>query len=108
MIVPDSARVTPPPRGHLVAWDQLALTPKPVHTTQPTRRLGPCRVELDEAKRREMYYEMQAIVSQDGGVVIPMFASYVFATQTNVETGDQIGSNWDMDGERWMERWWFS
>jgi peptide/nickel transport system substrate-binding protein len=55
-----------------------------------------------------MYYEMQAIVSDEGGVVIPMFASYVFAMQTTVATGELIGSNWDMDGERWMERWWYA
>jgi peptide/nickel transport system substrate-binding protein len=66
------------------------------------------RAELDEDKRREMYYEMQAILNQDGGVVIPMFASYVFATSDKVSYGDQFASNWDMDGERWMERWWFN
>ena len=65
------------------------------------------RSELDDDKRRAMYYEMQKIVSEDGGVVIPMFASYVFATTDKVGHG-QFGSNWDMDGERWMERWWFT
>ena len=65
------------------------------------------RAELDDALRREMYYEMQQIVNQDGGAVIPMFASYVFATSDKVGYGDQFGSNWDMDGERWAERWWF-
>ncbi len=64
------------------------------------------RAELDQAKRREMYYEMQAILNDRGGVVIPMFASYVFATSDSLGTPDQLGSNWDMDGERWMERWW--
>jgi len=66
------------------------------------------RAELDEAKRRAMYYEMQKIVNEDGGVVIPMFASYVFATTEQVGYPDQFGSNWDMDGERWAERWWFA
>lgn len=65
------------------------------------------RAELDEAKRREMYYEMQLILNQDGGVVIPMFASYVFAT-TDAIGHNQFGSNWDLDGARWMERWWFA
>ena len=55
-----------------------------------------------------MYSEMQAILNQDGGVVIPMFASYVFATSDKVSYGDQFASNWDMDGERWMERWLFN
>lgn len=64
------------------------------------------RSELDEAKRREMYFEMQEIVNRDGGVIIPMFASYVFATADNVGHGE-FSSHWDLDGERWMERWWF-
>ncbi|MEM8878666.1 MAG: ABC transporter substrate-binding protein [Pseudomonadota bacterium] len=66
------------------------------------------RAELDEAKRREMYYEMQAILSDDGGTVLPMFANYVFASTKKVATTGEFGSNWDMDGERWMERWWFA
>ncbi|MBM1218953.1 ABC transporter substrate-binding protein [Ponticoccus sp. SC2-23] len=66
------------------------------------------RAELDDAKRREMYYEMQAIVNQDGGAIIPMFASYVFALRPGIETGGVYSSHWDMDGERWMERWSFA
>jgi peptide/nickel transport system substrate-binding protein len=66
------------------------------------------RAELDENKRRAMYYEMQQIVNQDGGVIVPMFASYVFATSNVIDHGGEFGSNWDMDGERWAERWSFS
>ena len=65
------------------------------------------RAELDEAKRRDMYFEMQAILNRDGGAVIPMFANYVFGTSDKVQTGD-FATNWDMDGERWMERWWLA
>ena len=71
-----------------------------------TELLEAARAELDEDLRREMYYEMQAILNQQGGAVIPMFADYVFARRDNVATGE-LASNWDMDGERWMERWWF-
>ena len=66
------------------------------------------RAELDEAKRREMYAEMQQIVRDEGGTIIPMFASYVFATSDKLALSDQIASNWDLDGERWMERWSFA
>ena len=67
------------------------------------------RAELDDAKRREMYYEMQALVNDDGGVIIPMFANYVFATGPELNTGGaEFSSHWDMDGERWMERWSFA
>ncbi|SEL24030.1 peptide/nickel transport system substrate-binding protein [Roseovarius azorensis] len=66
------------------------------------------RSELDEAKRREMYYEMQTLVSDEGGVMIPMFANYVFGNSTKVAHSDVMGSNWDVDGQRWIERWWFA
>ena len=66
------------------------------------------RAELDSDKRREMYYEMQVILNDDGGAMIPMFANYVFATKEGVVTGDEFSSHWDMDGERWMERWSFA
>jgi peptide/nickel transport system substrate-binding protein len=65
------------------------------------------RAELNEDTRRDMYFEMQDIVANDGGVIIPMFANYVFAVGDDVAHGD-LASNWDMDGERWMERWWFA
>ena len=65
------------------------------------------RAELDEDKRREMYYEMQDLVANQGGVVIPMFANYVFAVGDKVAHGE-MASNWEMDGERWMERWWMA
>ena len=66
------------------------------------------RAELDDAKRREMYAEMQQIVRDEGGTIVPMFASYVFATSDKLALSDQIASNWDLDGERWMERWSFA
>ena len=66
------------------------------------------RAELDTDKRREMYWEMQSIVNQDGGVIVPMFANYVFATGPDVSVSESFATNWDMDGERWMERWSFA
>ncbi len=67
------------------------------------------RSELDEAKRREMYYEMQLILNEDGGSVIPMFANYVFATNGDIDFGgDSFSSHWDKDGHRWWERWSFA
>ena len=65
------------------------------------------RSELDEAKRRDMYYEMQSIVRDDGGTVIPMFANFVFAMTDKVEHGE-MANNFALDGARWMERWWMA
>ena len=65
------------------------------------------RSELDEGLRTEMYNEMQVILHDDGGLIAPMFASYVSAITKNVQHG-AMASNWSLDGERWMERWWFA
>ena len=64
------------------------------------------RSELDDAKRREMYFEMQKIVSDEGGVIIPMFANYVMGLSKKVQH-DKLGANWSMDGFKCIERWWF-
>jgi peptide/nickel transport system substrate-binding protein len=65
------------------------------------------RAELDQEKRREMYWEMQQLVHDDGGALLPMFAAYVDGLSTKIGHPEQMASNWDMDGERWSERWWF-
>ncbi len=66
------------------------------------------RAELDESLRAEMYREMQGIVSTEGGVVIPMFASYVMAHSDRVQHPETVGANWTLDGFRALERWWFA
>jgi peptide/nickel transport system substrate-binding protein len=64
------------------------------------------RAELNEAKRRAMYVEMQTIVSNEGGVVVPMFNNYVMGLSKKVQH-EKMGSNWSLDGFRAVERWWF-
>ena len=66
------------------------------------------RAELDDTKRAEIYFEAQKIVNDEGSSVVPMFASYVFATNEKVGYAEPFASNWDNDGERSMERWWFN
>ncbi|MBT4889644.1 MAG: ABC transporter substrate-binding protein [Rhodospirillales bacterium] len=65
------------------------------------------RAELDKTKRRAIYYEMQAILRNEGGSVIPMFNNYVFAARSNVQHG-QLSAAWPQDGQKAFERWWFS
>lgn len=64
------------------------------------------RSELDEAKRAEMYAEMQTIVSDEGGTAIPIFNNYIFASTQEVEQPEQMGNDWAMDGLRAPLRWW--
>lgn len=65
------------------------------------------RSELDTAKRGEMYAEMQRLVSDEGSVIIPMYASYVSALSKKIGH-DYIATNWDNDGLRSLERWWMA
>ena len=64
------------------------------------------RGELDANKRREMYYEMQQILRDDGGVLVPMFANYVQAVSNRIANPDTVGNLWQMDNARMAERWW--
>lgn len=66
------------------------------------------RAELDHAKRTEMYAEMQQIVSDDGGSVIPMYANNVDARSKKVATPEKLASNWELDGWKCLDRWWFA
>ncbi len=65
------------------------------------------RSELDETKRAAMYHEMQAICSNEGGTIIPMFASYVMGLTDKLGHEDKVAGNWTLDGFRAIERWWF-
>jgi peptide/nickel transport system substrate-binding protein len=64
------------------------------------------RAELDQSKRRNLYVEMQSIVRDDGGVVVPMFAADLSAATDKIEHGP-LAANWELDGFRCAERWWF-
>ncbi len=66
------------------------------------------RVELDTDKRRQIYHDMQRIVRDEGGTIIPMFANYVDAASTKLAQPEQISNTWQMDGLRLPERWWFA
>jgi peptide/nickel transport system substrate-binding protein len=68
--------------------------------------LKEARAELDDNKRRELYVECQRIVSDEGATPIPAFALQLSAA------GKKCGfknpaANWEFDGFRVAERWWF-
>jgi len=66
------------------------------------------RAEVDTKKRREMYYECQEIVADDGGLICPMFANHISANSTNIQHEDNVAGNWEADGNKCAERWWFA
>jgi len=63
------------------------------------------RAELDSDKRKMQYFEMQEILRDDGGVLIPMFANYVQAVNNRISSPDTVGNLWQMDNGRMAERW---
>ena len=66
------------------------------------------RVELDTNKRAEMYSEMQTIVRDEGGIMVPVFPNWVYATTDKIVTPEHLAGNWSLDGNKSFERWWFA
>ena len=63
------------------------------------------RAELNEDRRRELYVEMQQILRDQGGALIPMFGNDVPARSDQVAHGD-LASDRGFDGRRIISRWW--
>lgn len=66
------------------------------------------RAELDFAKRRAMYVEMQQLIRDVGGLVAPVFANWVFVTSNKLGVSEKLAGNWTVDGNKNTERWWFA
>lgn len=66
------------------------------------------RAELDTTKRREMYVEMQRICNEDCGNIIPIYMAYTHAASSKIQLPEQMASNWELDGHKNAERWWFA
>ncbi len=66
------------------------------------------RGERDEAKRREMYVEMQSIVRDEAGVVVPIFNNYIMACTDKLQHDGRIQGNLDLDGYNVPKTWWFA
>jgi peptide/nickel transport system substrate-binding protein len=64
------------------------------------------RSELNEAKRKEMYGEMQRIVHEEGGYVVPIIPNNIWAINTRVKHDEQISTAWEIDGWQFISRWW--
>ena len=65
------------------------------------------RSETDEGKRAGMYAEMQQILHDDGGLINLVFNSYVEAHSNTLGHG-KVAANWQLDGMKIAERWWFN
>lgn len=65
------------------------------------------RGELNNAKRREMYAEMQLIIRDEGATVVPIFNNYLLACNEKLQHGPMLRYA-DLDGYKLSERWWFA
>jgi peptide/nickel transport system substrate-binding protein len=65
------------------------------------------RSETDDKKRAGMYAEMQQLLHDDGGVIVLVFNNYVEANSKKLAHA-AIAPNWEADGLKIAERWWFA
>ena len=63
------------------------------------------RTETDEGKRKGMYFDLQKMISEDGGAVIPMFIDYLEAGAAKVK-GMGPHPLFDLMGQRIGEKVW--
>ena len=64
------------------------------------------RGTLDPDERAKHYADAQAILRDDGGLIAPVFADFLDGKRTDVMHGE-LASDWELDGCRCSERWWF-
>ena len=69
------------------------------------RLLSAARGEADVAKRREMYFEAQRLLYEEGGVVVLAFANILIATSDKLGHGP-VGVSRRLDDSRVTRRWW--
>jgi len=62
------------------------------------------RAELDETKRRGIYAEMQRILRDEGGAIVPMSANAIEA-RTDKANRDKVSGITPFDGRRIIEPW---
>jgi len=65
------------------------------------------RAEMDDSKRAEMYYECQKICRDEGGVIVHSFRDHVEAASERIRF-ENLAGNWECDGAKAAERWWFA
>ncbi|MFC4731033.1 ABC transporter substrate-binding protein [Salipiger abyssi] len=70
--------------------------------------LGEARSELDGTRRRALYGEMQQILRDEGGLLVPVFANHLQAVSERIATPAALGNLWAMDNARFAERWWLA
>jgi len=102
------ARPTPDVMYSLAYKDDAAWNESHWQSPRFNELLLQAKAELDDAKRQEMYTEMHTLCRDDGGSIVPFFRNRVMGRRDNVMHAESIASNWELDGARGYERWWFA
>ncbi len=84
-------------------WNETSLS-----SERLDQLVAAARAELDKDKRAEMYRDIQILLRDEGSTIIPAYASNVFAISDKVAHADSMSANWELDGRRAVERWWFA
>ncbi|MEX3313593.1 ABC transporter substrate-binding protein [Sulfitobacter sp. PS-8MA] len=79
-------------------WDNAAFN----------KALIAARSEKDEDERRALYHECQRILSDEGGLIAPVWADFLDAKSSKIGIPGEVSGDWDLDGNRCGERWWFN
>ena len=66
------------------------------------------RSVTDQALRKDLYWEAQRLLQDDGGVIVAMWANYISAHDKSLAHEEQVAANWENDGAKIAERWWFA
>ena len=59
-----------------------------------------------KTKRQTMYTEMQQLLRDEGGVIIPAFGMNIAVASSKVKF-NSVAPNLELDGLRASQRWWF-
>ena len=65
------------------------------------------RSELNTANRAQMYADLQNLLAEDGGAMVLMFNNFVNAHSAKLGHA-AIAPNYDVDGLKITQRWWFA
>ena len=108
VVVAWGARPTPDVMFSLAYKDDAAWNESHWNNADFNKILREAKAELNQERRTEMYRDMQMLCRDDGGTIVPFFRNRVFARRSNVLHGPNMASNWEMDGARSYQRWWFA
>jgi peptide/nickel transport system substrate-binding protein len=108
VVVAWGARPTPDVMFSLAYKDDAAWNESHWNNADFNKILREAKAELNQERRTEMYRDMQMLCRDDGGTIVPFFRNRVFARRSNVLHGPNMAGNWEMDGARSYQRWWFA